>query len=52
MDNKNNEDNYLETLKKVQESMPNIILPSNGLLDNNTKVNINGSDYIKESKEE
>lgn len=52
MDKQNNEENYLEKLKKIQESMPNIILPSNGLLNNDIKVNINGSDYIKESKEE
>lgn len=52
MDNQDKEDNFLETLKHLQENMPNITLPTMGLIDNNTKVDINGSDYIKESKEE
>ncbi len=48
MDNKNIEENYLEKLKKIQASMPKIILPTMGLIDNNTKIEINGSDYIKD----
>ena len=40
-------DNYIEKLKKIQKSMPNIILPSRGLINNNDNVSINGSDYVK-----
>lgn len=47
MDNKHKKDNYIDNLKKIQESMPNIILPSRGLIDNNSRVEINGADYIK-----
>lgn len=54
MADKHKENNYIDKLKKIQESMPNIILPSRGLINNNCKVNINGSDYIRsdEVKEE
>ena len=52
MDSSYNEEDYLEMLKKLQESMPNIILPTMGLIDNDTKVDINSSDFFKESKEE
>lgn len=43
--------NYIEELKELQQSMPNINLPTMGLINNDTKININGSDYIKESVE-
>lgn len=43
--------NYIEKLKELQQSMPNINLPTMGLINNDTKISINSSDYIKESGE-
>lgn len=51
MDN-NEVENYLDKLKRLQQEIPNIVLPSMGLIENDTKLNINGSDYIKQNEEE
>lgn len=45
------EKNYMELLEETQKKMPNIILPSMGMIDNEIHVEINGKDYIKKSNE-
>lgn len=43
------EKSYFDYMKEIQKEMPNIILPSMGMLDNEKGIEINGMDYIKNS---
>lgn len=47
----NVEKNYIELLEEAQKKLPNIILPSMGMLENEDHIDINGNDYIKKSSE-
>ena len=38
---------YIKILEEAQKKIPNIILPSMGIIDNEKKIDINGKDYIK-----
>ena len=42
----NKDDNVLKILRDEQKKMPNIILPSMGLVDNTKKINIDSNKYI------
>lgn len=48
IENENKEINneYINLLKEVREELPNIVLPSMGMLDDVGQVNLNGKDYI------
>lgn len=48
------EEEYFELMKVIQKELPNIVLPSMGMLDEVIKIDINGKDYIlnEEAKEE
>lgn len=50
--NKVDEKNYITVLKEAQSKIPNIILPSMGLIDNTKKIEINGKDYLNSIKED
>ena len=52
MDNNKNvqEENYVEILKKAQEKVSKIVLPSMGLLNNEVKVNIKGNQFLNQKK--
>lgn len=39
--------NYIQVLKEAQDKMPNIILPSMGMIQNEKKVEIDGKNYIR-----
>lgn len=39
--------NYIQVLKDAQDKMPNIILPSMGIIQNEKKVEIDGKNYIR-----
>lgn len=49
MDNEK-EKTYISILEEAQESMSDIVLPSMGIIDNETKVEIDANDYIKNKK--
>lgn len=38
--------NYIQILTEAKKNMPNLVLPSMGMIDNDIKVNIDGKDYI------
>ena len=44
MDNK--EKSIIEELKEIQSKIPNIVLPTMGILDNDNKLNINNEEFI------
>lgn len=44
------EENYMEVLKEAQQKLPNIILPSMGILDNEVKIDIEVNNFF-ETKE-
>ena len=48
MDNKKNEETktYINILKKASEELPNITLPSMGIIDNEKKIDIEAKDYF------
>ncbi len=46
----NKEKSYIKILEDAQKRNPNIVLPSMGILNNETKVNVNGKDYIRKDK--
>ncbi len=51
MDNKNKEEeikskSYVDILKEASREMPNLVLPSMGIIHNEQKVDINGKDYF------
>ena len=37
---------YEELVKAVRQELPNIVLPSMGMLDEEARVDINGKEYI------
>lgn len=47
MDNK--EKSIIEELKEIQKSLPEIILPTMGILNNDNKVAINNDDFINKN---
>ena len=53
MDDKKNikEETYIDILKVAQNKMNGIILPSMGLLDNEVKIEINGSEFLNKKKD-
>ena len=49
MDNKNKEDEqktYIDILKEACQTLPNITLPSMGIIDNEKKIDIEAKDYF------
>ena len=50
MDNK--EKNIIEELKEIQSSLPNINIPTMGILENDNEVIINNEEYINKNKRE
>lgn len=54
MENKNFEEkDYIDVLKNVQQELPNIVIPSMGLIQNQNPIHIDGKKIFndKESKE-
>ena len=49
---KTKEENYIKVLTEAQSELPNIILPSMGLINNIKDIQINGKDYLNSSKED
>ena len=47
MDNK--EKSIIEELKEIQKSLPEVILPTMGILDNDNKLIINNENFINNS---
>jgi len=47
MDNK--EKSIIEELKEIQSTLPNVILPTMGILENENKLVINNDDFINKS---
>ena len=41
------EKSYIEILEDAQKKIPNVVLPSMGILNNEIKVDVNGKDYVK-----
>ncbi len=56
MDNKKEDKTYIDILKEAMTELPNITLPTMGIIDKDKKVNIEAKDYFinkdnqKESK--
>ena len=50
MDNK--EKSIIEELKEIQNSLPNIVLPTMGILENDNKLTINNESFINQKKSE
>ena len=49
MDNKNKEEEvktYIEIIKEATKEIPNITLPSMGIIDNEKKIDIEAKDYL------
>ena len=48
MDNKEKDENktYIDILKEASQSMPNLTLPSMGIIDNEKKIDIEAKDYF------
>ena len=49
MDNKNKEEefkSYIDIIKEASEKIPNLILPSMGIIDNEKKIDIDAKDYL------
>ncbi|MBQ8681329.1 MAG: hypothetical protein IJ509_00235 [Bacilli bacterium] len=42
---------YEELVKELKQELPNIVLPSMGMLDDVEVVDINGKDYIMSDEE-
>ena len=40
------ENEYIEILKEIRKELPNIVLPSMGMLEDIEQVKLNGKDYI------
>ena len=47
MDNK--EKSIIEELKEIQNNIPNIVLPTMGILENDSKLIINNEEFINKS---
>lgn len=56
MDNKekDEEKTYIDILKEASKSLPNLTLPSMGIIDNEKKIDIEAKDYFirKDSQKE
>lgn len=50
--NKNQEETYIDILKNAQEKLSGIVLPSMGLLDNEVKIEIKGSEFLNQGKDD
>ncbi len=48
MDNSDDK-SYIKILEEAQKKIPNVVLPSMGIINNEVKVNIDGKDYVKNS---
>lgn len=48
LNNEEIEKSYIVLLKEAQESVPGVVLPSMGMLDNEVKVEIDGKEYLGE----
>ena len=50
MDNQKNKEeeikSYIDILKEASEELPNLVLPSMGIIDNEEKVDIDVKDYF------
>ena len=42
---------YIDILKEAQEKIPNVILPSMGLIHNEIAVNIHGKDFFNKKND-
>ena len=38
---------YEELVKDLKKELPNIVLPSMGIIDDDVDININGKDFVK-----
>lgn len=47
MDDK--EKSVIEELKEIQEKLPDVVLPTMGILDNDNKLIINNDEFINKS---
>lgn len=46
----NEEKSIIKELEDIQKNLPNIIIPTMGMIENNTKIEINNEEFInKES---
>ena len=51
-DKKNNqEENYVKILKSAQDKLSGIVLPSMGLLNNEVRIDIKGSEFLNQKKD-
>ena len=54
-DNKKKQDDtvksYIEILKEAEKALPNLVLPSMGMLDNEKKVDIDVKDYFEKDSQ-
>ena len=44
----NEEKSIIRELEDIQKNLPNIIIPSMGMLENNIKVEINNEEFINQ----
>ena len=53
MDNKKNEmdETYIDILKNAQDKLSGIVLHSMGLLNNEVKVKVKGSEFLNQKKD-
>lgn len=45
----NKEKSIIDELKEIQESLPNVILPTMGILENDNKLIINNDEFINKN---
>ncbi len=53
MDNNKNQEetkSYIEILKEASQELPNLVLPSMGIIDNEEKVDIEAKDFFLKEK--
>lgn len=43
------EKSIIEELKEIQSTLPNVILPTMGIIENNNELLINNNDFINKS---
>lgn len=50
MDNneKDRDETIISKIKKVEEELPNLTIPTMGIIDIENNVDINGKDYLKQ----
>lgn len=49
--NESSEKGYIEILNEVQETMPELVLPSMGMLNNELEVKIDGGEFFVKKDE-